>query len=39
MTIEHPKALIMSLPPKPGIYRMLGGSDMIRALGCSMVMV
>ena len=25
MTIEHPKALIMSLPPKPGIYRMLGG--------------
>jgi excinuclease ABC subunit C len=24
MPVEHPKALIMSLPPKPGIYRMLG---------------
>jgi len=33
MTIEHPKALIMSLPPKPGIYRMLDGKGEVLYVG------
>ena len=33
MTIEHPKALIMSLPPRPGIYRMLGGKGEVLYVG------
>jgi excinuclease ABC subunit C len=33
MTIEHPKALIMSLPPKPGIYRMLGAKGEVLYVG------
>ncbi|MBI5782296.1 MAG: excinuclease ABC subunit UvrC, partial [Gammaproteobacteria bacterium] len=33
MTVEHPKALIMSLPPKPGIYRMLGGKGEVLYVG------
>ena len=33
MSIEHPKALIMSLPPKPGIYRMLGGKGEVLYVG------
>ena len=33
MPVEHPKALIMSLPPKPGIYRMLGGKGEVLYVG------
>ncbi len=33
MAIEHPKALIMSLPPRPGIYRMLGGKGEVLYVG------
>ena len=33
MPIEHPKALIMSLPPKPGIYRMLDGKGEVLYVG------
>ena len=33
MPIEHPKALIMSLPPKPGIYRMLGAKGEVLYVG------
>ncbi len=33
MTVEHPKALIMSLPPKPGIYRMLNGKGEVLYVG------
>ena len=33
MPVEHPKALIMSLPPKPGIYRMLGAKSEVLYVG------
>ena len=33
MPIEHPKALIMSLPPKPGVYRMLNGKGEVLYVG------
>ena len=33
MPVEHPKALIMSLPPKPGIYRMLGAKGEVLYVG------
>ena len=33
MPVEHPKALIMSLPPKPGIYRMLGTKGEVLYVG------
>ena len=33
MPIEHPKALVMSLPPKPGIYRMLGAKGEVLYVG------
>ncbi len=33
MPVEHPKALIMSLPPKPGIYRMLGAKNEVLYVG------
>ncbi|MEW6332165.1 MAG: excinuclease ABC subunit UvrC [Pseudomonadota bacterium] len=33
MTIANPKSLIMSLPPKPGIYRMLGGKGEVLYVG------
>src|SRR4030065_132826 len=33
MPDEHPKALIMSLPPKPGIYRMLGAKGEVLYVG------
>ncbi|MHB1140812.1 MAG: excinuclease ABC subunit UvrC [Sulfuricaulis sp.] len=33
MTIEHPKALIMPLPPKPGIYRMLDAKGEVLYVG------
>ncbi len=33
MTIANPKVLIMSLPPKPGIYRMLGGKGEVLYVG------
>jgi excinuclease ABC subunit C len=33
MPVEHSKALIMSLPPKPGIYRMLDGKGEVLYVG------
>jgi len=33
MTIANPKVLIMSLPPKPGIYRMLGAKGEVLYVG------
>ena len=33
MTIANPKVLIMSLPPKPGIYRMLGTKGEVLYVG------
>jgi excinuclease ABC subunit C len=33
MPVEHPKALIISLPPKPGIYRMLGAKGEVLYVG------
>ncbi len=33
MSIANPKTLIMSLPPKPGIYRMLGGKGEVLYVG------
>ena len=33
MPLEHPKALIMSLPPQPGIYRMLGAKGEVLYVG------
>lgn len=33
MPVEYPKALIMSLPPKPGIYRMLGAKGEVLYVG------
>src|SRR3989344_3622643 len=33
MPVEHPKALIMSLPPRPGISRMLGAKGEVLYVG------
>src|SRR3989344_3424856 len=33
MPVENSKALILSLPPKPGIYRMLGGKGEVLYVG------